>query len=83
MGHLLKIKCVDLSVNVHIFSFNKFPIYNHDGASAKFSTNSHETENRVGGNCRNYCRSTLYTKSHFVDVYCMYVNTGLNRAKHF
>ncbi len=27
------------------FSFNKCPIYNHDGASAKFSTNSHETDN--------------------------------------
>ncbi len=27
------------------FSFNKHPIYTHDGASAKFSTNSHETDN--------------------------------------
>ncbi len=26
-----------------LFSFNKCPIYTHDGASAKFSTNSHET----------------------------------------
>jgi hypothetical protein len=26
------------------FSFNKCPIYTHDGASAKFSTNSHETD---------------------------------------
>jgi hypothetical protein len=25
--------------------FNKGPIYIHDGASAKFSTNSHETDN--------------------------------------
>ncbi len=30
------------------FSFNKRPIYTHDGASYKFSTNSHETENSVG-----------------------------------
>jgi hypothetical protein len=29
------------------FSFNKCPIYTHDGASAKFSTNSHETDNTV------------------------------------
>jgi hypothetical protein len=29
------------------FSFNKGPIYTHDGASAKFSTNSHETDNSV------------------------------------
>jgi hypothetical protein len=27
------------------FSFNKCPIYTHDGAGAKFSTNSHETDN--------------------------------------
>ncbi len=27
------------------FSFNKCPIYAHNGASAKFSTNSHETDN--------------------------------------
>ena len=26
------------------FIFNKCPIYNHDGASAKFSPNSHETD---------------------------------------
>jgi hypothetical protein len=29
------------------FRFNKCPIYIHDGASAKFSTNSHETDNSV------------------------------------
>jgi hypothetical protein len=29
------------------FSFNKRPIYTHDGASAKFSTNSQETDNSV------------------------------------
>ncbi len=28
-------------------SFNKCPIYTHDDASAKLSTNSHETENSV------------------------------------
>ncbi len=27
------------------FSFNKCPIYNHNGASAKFKTNSHKTDN--------------------------------------
>jgi hypothetical protein len=46
-GHLLEIKSVDSKVNVHIFSFNKYPIYTHKGASAKFSTNSHETDNSV------------------------------------
>jgi hypothetical protein len=47
-------------VNVHIgantwtfnfesthFSFNKCPIYTHVGASAKFSTNSQETDNSI------------------------------------
>ncbi len=29
------------------FIFNKCPIYTHDGASAKFSSNSHETDNSV------------------------------------
>ncbi len=31
------------------FSFNKCPIYTHDGASAKFSTNSQEMDNSVAG----------------------------------
>jgi hypothetical protein len=30
------------------FSFNNCPIYTHDSASAKFSTNSCETDNSVG-----------------------------------
>ena len=34
------------------FSFNKCPIYSHDGASAKFSTNSHETDNSAAANLR-------------------------------
>jgi hypothetical protein len=29
------------------FIFNKCPIYTHDGASAKFSTNLQETDNSV------------------------------------
>ncbi len=41
MGHKLKIKCVQCAR----FSFNKCRIYTHDGASAKFSTNSQETDN--------------------------------------
>ncbi len=27
------------------FVFNKYPIYTHDGASAKFTTNSHDMDN--------------------------------------
>ncbi len=30
------------------FSFNRCPIYTHDGTSVKFSTNSQETDNSVG-----------------------------------
>ncbi len=29
------------------FSFNRCPIFTHDGASVKFSTNSQETDNSV------------------------------------
>ncbi len=32
------------------FGFNKCPFYNHDGASAKFSTNSQETD--ISAGCR-------------------------------
>ncbi len=31
------------------FSFNKCPIYTHDGAGAKLSTNSREADNSVAG----------------------------------
>ena len=34
------------------FSFSKSPIYTHDGASANFSTNSHETDNSAAANLR-------------------------------
>jgi hypothetical protein len=41
--------CTIVSVMGHCaqFSFNKCPIFTHDGASAKFGTNSHETANSV------------------------------------
>jgi hypothetical protein len=43
-GTLVEAKmCTFTLVSTH-FIFNKFPIYIHDGASAKFSTNSHETD---------------------------------------
>ncbi len=32
------------------FNFNKCPSYTHDGASAKFSTSTHETDNSVARN---------------------------------
>jgi hypothetical protein len=48
MGHKLKMKCVDSRVNVHSLSSTGVPFtYTDDGASAKFSANSQETDNSV------------------------------------
>jgi hypothetical protein len=48
MEHLLKIKCVDSRVNVHILASESVTFIGiHDGASVNFSTNSHETDNSV------------------------------------
>jgi hypothetical protein len=45
------------------FIFNKCPIYNHDSASAKFRTNSHETDYSVakenGGRLNDHFKVTL------------------------
>ncbi len=59
MGHLLKIKCADSSAH---FSFNTCLIYTLDGASAKFSTNSHETDNSaVNLKTKELCFMNTYT----------------------
>jgi hypothetical protein len=42
-GTVVEDKMRRFGLNVHIF--NKCPIYTHDGASAKFSIISHETDN--------------------------------------
>ncbi len=47
MGHLLKIKMRRFKGECAHFSFNKCPINTQDDSSAKFSTNSHETDNSV------------------------------------
>jgi len=40
-----KLKCAHSPLNLHILSsISECPIYTHDVASAKFSTNSHETD---------------------------------------
>jgi hypothetical protein len=46
---VLKIKCVDSRVNVHILASTSVPfsIYTYDGASAKFCTSSQETDNSL------------------------------------
>ncbi len=47
------------------FSFNKVPIYTHDGASAKFSTNSQEMDNSAGI----LQAKTIITTMHCYTVY--------------
>jgi hypothetical protein len=49
MVHLLKIKCVDSRVNVRILASTNVPFTLTDGASAKFLTNSRETDNSIAG----------------------------------
>ncbi len=45
MGHLLEIKCVDSRVNVHILASTSVSLtLTIDGASDKYSTNSHEPD---------------------------------------
>ncbi len=46
-GTLVEDKMRSIKGEFENFSFNKCPIYTHDGASAKFNTNSHETDNVV------------------------------------
>jgi hypothetical protein len=41
---LVEAKMFTFTLESTHFIFNKCPIYIHDGASAKFSTNSHETD---------------------------------------
>ncbi len=43
-GTLVEAKLCTFALESTHFIFNKCPIYTHDGASAKFSTNSHETD---------------------------------------
>ncbi len=44
-GTLVEDKMLRFKGECEHFRFNKCPIYTHDGASAKFSTNSQETDN--------------------------------------
>ncbi len=43
-GTLVEAKMCSFTIESTPFIFNKCLIYTHDGASAKFSTNSHETD---------------------------------------
>ncbi len=43
-GTLVEAKMCIFTLESTHFIFNECPIYTHDGARAKFSTNSHETD---------------------------------------
>jgi hypothetical protein len=43
-GAIVEAKMCTLTLESTHFIFNKCPIYSHDGPSAKFSTNSHDTD---------------------------------------
>jgi hypothetical protein len=47
-GTLVETKIWTFTLESTHFIFNKCPIYTHDGASSKFSTNSQETDYSVG-----------------------------------
>ncbi len=48
-GTLVEAKMCTFTLESTHFIFNQCPIYTHDGASAKFRTNSQETDNSVCG----------------------------------
>ncbi len=47
-GTLVEDKMLGFKGECAHFKFNKCPIYTHDRASDKFSTNSYETDNSAG-----------------------------------
>ncbi len=48
-GTFVEAKMCLFTLNSTHFIFNKCPVDTHDGANAKFSTNSHETDYSAGG----------------------------------
>ncbi len=73
-GTLVEDKMRRLKGECAHFSFNKCPIYTHDGASAKLSTNSHETDTSAVDHFKaspSTWLSIRYTKSfliHFSNI---------------
>jgi hypothetical protein len=55
-GTLFDAKMCTVTLESKHFIFSKCPIYTHDGASDKFSTNSHETDCSVGSSVVPYLR---------------------------
>ncbi len=55
-GTLVEDKMRRFKSECSYFSFTKCHIYTNDGASANFSTNSHETDNSVADLYFSFCR---------------------------
>jgi hypothetical protein len=60
-------KLCTLTLESTHFIFNLCPIYNHDGASAKFSTNSQETDYSVC--CIIYARKASLVHTYLPDTH--------------
>ncbi len=63
------------------FSFNKHPIYTHEGASAKFSTNSQETDNSV---CSQHSGTCIFKIRQYVvnEKYDIIIKVAVRKADH-
>ncbi len=73
MGHMLKIKCVVLRVNVNILASTSVLFV---GASAKFSTNSQEMDNSVPYLCEGHMETSSEEISLLYLAIPTWVNTG-------
>ncbi len=61
-GTLVEDKMCTFTLESKHFIFNKCPIYTHDGASAKFSTNLQETDYSVGDGIGEWTNHTTARK---------------------
>jgi hypothetical protein len=59
------------------FRFKKCPIYTHDGASAKFSTNSHETDYSVDLNPPGDSDARMSRRRIYFALYNVPYSTGI------
>ncbi len=75
-GTLAEDKMRRLKSECEHFSFNKCPIYTHDGASPKFSTNSHETDNSVTLLC--FCKQSTFLNCFLRKSAQTVISTSLN-----
>jgi hypothetical protein len=70
-GTLVDAKMCAFTLESTHFIFNKCPFYTHDGASVKFSTNSHETDYSV--HLRTSCLALQYQRKTFSNMQHFFV----------